>query len=446
MSQSVQFNIFALRLTLTFILACFAPLGSASGGTGNYETAYGYRALEYNTGGENSAFGYESLYRNTTGASNTAMGTWTLTSNTTGDGNSAFGSETMYHNSSGVQNSAFGVRGLSNNSTGSSNTAVGYFTLWHNTIGDFNTAVGQNALGENIDGTRNTALGSSVLSSNTSGSYNTATGRGALAANTTGSYNHAYGAQALSSNTEGIYNAAYADHALTLNSTGSYNTAAGSYALGSNTTGSNNIALGAQAGSGLTTGNNNIDIGATGTAAEANTIRIGKAGTQTKTFIQGISGVTVANGVHVVVAPSGKLGVATSSREYKEKIKPMENASEALLALKPVTFKYKQDLDPDGIPQFGLVAEEVETVDPDLVARDADGKAFTVRYEAVNAMLLNEFLKEHRKVEQLEAAQARSERTAAQQQKQIEALTSGLQKVSAEVHLGKANLQTAANQ
>ena len=168
-----------------------------------------------------------------------------------------------------------------------------------------------------------------------------------------------------------------------------------------NTTGSNNIALGFNAGFNLTTGSNNIDIGNTGVAAgESNTIRIGTEGTQKATFIAGISGVTVAGGVGVIIDTNGHLGTVVSSARFKDEIKPMDKASEAILALQPVTFRYKKELDPDGIPQFGLVAEQVEKVNPDLVARDEQGKPYTVRYEAVNAMLLNEFLKEHRKVEE----------------------------------------------
>ena len=183
--------------------------------------------------------------------------------------------------------------------------------------------------------------------------------------------------------------------------------------------------MGSNAGANLTSGSNNIDIGAPGTAGEANKIRIGKQGTQNGTFIAGISGVAVS-GAQVVVNTTGKLGVAAFSACFKEAIKPMDKASEAILALKPVTFRYKQELDPDKIPQFGLVAEDVEKVNPDLVVRDEDGKVMTVRYEAVNAMLLNEFLKAHRKQQ---GQQIMIER----QQKQIEALTAGLQKVTSRV-------------
>jgi uncharacterized coiled-coil protein SlyX len=228
--------------------------------------------------------------------------------------------------------------------------------------------------------------------------------------------------------------------------------AEGFEALANNKSGSSNIALGSNAGINLTTGSNNIDIGARGAAGEANTIRIGKSGTQKKAFVAGIRGVTVASGVGVIVGTTGQLGTVLSSARFKEEIKPMDKASEAILQLKPVTFYYKQELDPDAIPQFGLIAEEVEKVNPDLVVRDEDGRVNTVRYEAVNAMLLNEFLKEHRKVEeqqatitQLESKVAKQELAAAQQQKAIEALTATVQKVSEKVALSKPAPQLVAN-
>jgi len=170
----------------------------------------------------------------------------------------------------------------------------------------------------------------------------------------------------------------------------------------------------------------NIDIGNAGVADEAGIIRIGKVGTQTATFIAGISGVTVPGGVGVIVGNNGKLGAVVSSERFKDEIKPMDKASEAILALQPVSFRYKHELDPDGIPQFGLVAEQVEKVNPDLVARDDQGKPYTVRYEAVNAMLLNEFLKEHRKVEEQEA-------TIAQLKKGMEVLTARLDKQDSKI-------------
>jgi hypothetical protein len=181
--------------------------------------------------------------------------------------------------------------------------------------------------------------------------------------------------------------------------------------------------LGFAAGSNLTTGSNNIDIGNTGVAGEANKIRIGKVGTQTATFIAGIHGVTVASAVGVVVDVNGHLGTVTSSARFKEAIKPMDKASEAILALQPVTFRYKHELDPDGIPQFGLVAEQVEKVNPDLVARDSEGKVYTVRYDAVNAMLLNEFLKEHRTVQELKEEIKALTATVKEQASQIQKVT-----------------------
>jgi hypothetical protein len=231
---------------------------------------------------------------------------------------------------------------------------------------------------------------------------------------------------ALFSNETGTNNTATGTGALIGNTTGISNTAIGYNALRSNTTSSTNVALGAGAGQNLITGSNNIDIGAAGVAGEAKIIRIGTQGTQQCTFIAGIRGSTVGGGTTVVVNPAGKLGVAPSSERFKNGIKPMDKASEVILALKPVTFRYKQVLDPDGAPQFGLVAEQVEKVNPDLVVRGEDGKVMTVRYDAVNAMLLNEFLKEHRRNEEQEA-------TIAKQQKQIEALPAGLQKVTARI-------------
>jgi hypothetical protein len=192
----------------------------------------------------------------------------------------------------------------------------------------------------------------------------------------------------------------------------------------------------------------NIDIGNPGVAAESATIRIGVQGTQSRTFVAGISGSPIT-GTSVVVNSFGRLGTVASAQRFKDDIKPMDKASEAILALKPVTFRYKKEVDPDGIPQFGLVGEELEKVNPDLVARDEEGKVYTVRYEAVNAMLLNEFLKEHRKNEEQEARIAELKRdfraTVAQQQKQIEALTVGLQKVSAQIEASKPVPLTVLN-
>jgi len=275
------------------------------------------------------------------------------------------------------------------------------------------------------------------LYSNTIGSSNTATGFQALYLNNGGS-NTATGIFAMYNNTTGGDNCAFGGRALNNNTTGNNNTALGILALVNNTVGSNNIALGYFAGSHIKTGSNNIEIGNRGMAADSHTIRIGAQETHNTTYIGGISGATVADGVGVVIDSNGHLGTITSSARYKEAIAPMDKASESILSLKPVSFRYKKELDPEGVPQFGLVAEDVEKVNPDLVARDADGKVYTVRYEAVDAMLLNEFLKEHRKVEEQGAIIAK-------QQKQIEALTAGLQKVSAEMEMDRSAPQTVVD-
>ena len=320
------------------------------------------------------------------------------------------------------------------------NTFLGDDALISNTTGNFNTAIGASALGSNTTGFDNTAIGTSTLPSNTTGSFNTAVGFSVLLHNTTGTLNTAIGNSALTSNTIGLENTATGNGALINNTTGNNNTANGSLALGSITTGNANIAIGDHAGAKLNSGSNNIYIGNRGSNVESNTIRIGLQGTQTTTSIAGISGATVPDGVGVIVGANGKLGTVVSSERYKDAIKPMDKASEAILALKPVTFCYKHELDPKGIPQFGLVAEQVEKVNPDLVARDEQGNPYTVRYEAVNAMLLNEFLREHRRVAEQGAMIAK-------QQKQIEALTAGFQKVSAQLEVNKfAPRSVVANQ
>src|SRR5712691_1466549 len=295
----------------------------------------------------------------------------------------------------------------------------------------------------------NTAEGTDALFSHTRGSHNTASGDFALYSNTSGDDNTADGHFALFHNTTGPRNTATGHGALYGNTTGEANTASGFNALLHNTAGSGNIALGASAGTNLRTGNKNIDIGNAGVTDESNTIRIGNVANQSATFIAGISGATVPTGVAVIVDGTGHLGTTTSSARYKDAVKPMDKASEAILALQPVTFRYKHELDPAGIPQFGLVAEDVEKVNPDLVARDADGKAYTVRYEAVNAMLLNEFLKEHRTVEELKKD---FQATIAQQQNEIKALAATvkeqaaqIQKVSAQVELSKPAARTVLN-
>jgi Chaperone of endosialidase len=402
---------------------------------------------------QNTVLGDDALINNTTGDGNTAVGFIALSSNTTGRQNVAIGYNALSSNVSGIVNVAIGPNALSSNTTGDDNTAIGNIALLENTTGSENTAIGSNALVSNRS-TGNTAIGHAALDFNTTGGFNTAVGASALASNTIGRQNVAIGSPGvLSGNTTGDFNIAAGSLALVASTTGNGNIAIGRNALSSNTTGSFNIALGVEAGGNLTAGGNNIDIGNQGVAGEANTIRIGTSEKHTNTFIAGISGATVPTGVAVIVDANGHLGTTTSSAHFKEAIKPMDKASEAILALQPVTFRYKHDLDPKGIPQFGLVAEEVEKVNPDLVARDEQGKPYTVRYEAVNAMLLNEFLKEHKKVEEQQATIAQLKSTVAQQQKRLEAkmaaqeaqigfLTAAFEKVSAQLELSKAAPQT----
>jgi hypothetical protein len=284
------------------------------------------------------------------------------------------------------------------------------------------------------------ASGALALYNNMTGGENTASGARALQSNRTGNFNTASGFDALVLNVSGSGNTGTGHSALRVNSFGHDNTAEGFKAL-YNATGSFNIAVGSNAGVNLGSDSNNIDVGNAGVAGDSNTIRIGEQGQHSAAYIAGIFGTTVT-GAGVIVDSTGHLGTVTSSARFKEAIKPMDKASEAILALKPVTFRYRHELDPNCIAQFGLVAEQVEKVNPDLVARDADGKVYSVRYEAVNAMLLNEFLKEHREVLQLKATvvQQQEEFRAkiARQQTQIEALTAGLQKVAAQVERGNS--------
>ena len=390
--------------------------------------------------GANTAEGQNALFSLTTGGFNTAVGYLSLRSNTTSSLNTAVGAGALLANTDGNNNTATGAGALLSNTIGVANTADGEFALFSNTEGGVNTALGDEALFSNTTGDLNTAMGGGALFLNTTGNDNTATGRSALSHNTTGGDNTANGYNALLNNNTGIVN-----------------TAIGTGALAGNTTGNSNTALGVLAGSNLTTGDNNIDIGfnVVGVAGESNTIRIGNTDI-TDTFVRGISGATASGGTAVFVNGNGKLGTMTSSERFKDEIKPIDKASEVILALRPVSFRYKKEIDPQGIPQFGLIAEEVEKVNPDLIIRDAAGKPQTVRYEQINAMLLNEFLKEHRKVQELEAKvtkqQKDSEASSAKQRDQIQGLIARLdaqageiQRVSAQLELSKSRSQTALN-
>jgi uncharacterized coiled-coil protein SlyX len=366
--------------------------------------------------GGNTAEGQNALLSLTTGQYNTGIGIFSVLSLTDGNFCTGIGAGTLLANTAD-QNTATGAGALFSSTTGEENTANGTFALFSNTEGNQNTAVGDNALFSNTEAGFNTATGHSALFSNTSGSSNTANGQSALFDNTTGDSNVAVGFIALSNNTGG----------------------------------SGNIALGAGAGFNVTSADNVICIGALG------------ANVSNRCYIGHIRGATVGNGdgINVIVDSDGQLGTSNSSRRFKKDIKPMDQTSEAILALKPVTFHYK-NLDSkkaENTPQFGLIAEEVAEINPDLVVLDPDGEPFTVRYDAVNAMLLNEFLKEHKKVEeqqtnmaQLNSEVANQAAIIAQQQKGMEVLTAQLkeqaaqiQKVSAQIEVSRPATKVTVN-
>jgi len=349
-------------------------------------------------------------------------------------------------------NTFLGDDALLNNFSGVENTAIGWEALYRNTTGILNTANGASALRSNTTGSVNTATGNGALYSNTTGSDNTAIGFDALSNNTTASSNTATGHLALVSNTTGYRNTATGESALYNNGAGHGNTAIGFQALYNNS-GSNNIALGFNAGNNLTTGSGNVCIGygVLGAGGESNTTRISNIYA------------SVASGRAVYVNSDNKIGTLVSSRRFKDEIKPMDKASEAILALKPVTFRYKKEIEPNGSVMFGLIAEEVEKVDPDLVTRNDKGEVETVRYEAVNAMLLNEFLKEHGTVQELKSAAAKQDATisqlrskVAQQQKDFQATVaqltarldeqaSQIQKVNAQLEVNRPAPQMISN-
>jgi Chaperone of endosialidase len=406
-------------LLIPLVVTCFAPLRTAQGVVPPPDGGYP---------GFTTAEGTKALFNLTTGSANTAIGWYSLETVTTGSFNTGVGAGTLVLNS-GDQNTATGVAALLLNTTGGFNTATGTASLVYNDTGSYNTAIGDRALFNNTTGDHNTAVGTAGLG-----------GGPALFNNTIGRFNTAVGGAALASNTEGDDNTAIGAGALADNIGGDENVAVGLNAL-NNSTGNNNVALGNYAGFGATTGSNNVYIGnqIEGTAGESNACYIGS-----------IFGQTASNGgTAVYVDASNKLGTLTSSKRFKEDIQAMGTASEALFALKPVTFHYQKEIDPACKSQLGLVAEEVEKVNPDLVVRDKEGKPYSVRYDQVNAMLLNEFLKEHRKNEEQGATIARQRKdfdaVLAQQQKQIDALTAGLQKVSAQIEASKPAPQVVNN-
>ena len=421
------------------------------GGYANFTTAEGQNALlNLSSGAANTAVGALSLESVAVGSFNTAVGAGTLLFDTA-DANTAIGAAALLFNTDGSSNTAIGVSALENN-TASGNTAVGSNALFFNTTGGTlsitnnlsvgpNVAVGQEALKKNTIASGNTAVGYQALGNNTAGfnntdlSISTAVGFQALA-NASGpdaALNDAFGYQALFSLTGGANNVAIGGNALRNLANGNVNLAVGSPAGFNLTSGDFNIFIGSDAGADVTTASNVICIGAAGNNVSGSC------------FIDHIFNATSSGGVGVFVNANGRLGTSTSSKRFKDDIKPMGKSSEALFALKPVTFHYKRELDGDRIPQFGLVAEDVEKVNPDLIVRDKDGKPYSVRYEQVNAMLLNEFLKAHKKVQQLEATVMQQQKSLASQQTQIEALGCDLQKVSAQLEINTTAPQMVLN-
>ncbi len=346
-------------------------------------------------------------------------------------GNTAEGQDALLSLGTGTFNTAVGFFSLRSDSTNSFNTAIGAGALLANTA-DQNTAAGAGALLNNTSGDVNTANGAFALFSNTGGAGNTATGVWALFSNSTGFFNTAVGSYALRDNT-GDANTAVGFSALPNNTTGVGNTAVGDSALDSNTTGSGNTALGADAGVGVSIANSVICIGTAG------------ADVDNSCFVGHIRDVQTANAdaIPVLIDSVGQLGTASSSAKFKKEIQPMGTASEAILVLKPVTFHYKSDK--TNTPQFGLIAEEVAQTNPDLVVRDKNGDIYTVRYDAVSAMLLNEFLKEHRRVEELKSAMAQQrkdfETAIAQQQEATEAVVARLTEQEARIHKVSAQIE-----
>ena len=412
--------------SIQLLLACFAlsqARGQLSpppdGCCSNFTTAEGCAALvSLTTGIANTGLGWRSLVFNSFASFNTGVGGGALALNN-GDSNTAVGAAALLLNTTGTENVAVGTDALVFNDGGNFNNAIGAFALLNNIDGAGNNALGDHALSSNIHGIGNTAVGDLALESNDSlgvgtANFNTALGASALLLNTDGGSNNAFGYSALSGNTAG-----------------SDNQAMGAFALVNNSTGSGNIAIGSLSGLNVTTANNVICIGhlLAGDNVD-NSCYIGN--------IWGKAGGSQA----VYVNESGKLGVQVSSRRFKQDIAPMEKASEVIYNLKPVTFRYKSEIECSRPLGFGLIAEEVEKVNPDLVARDQDGRPYTVRYDAVNAMLLNEFLKEHQTIQEqqkeIDALKSELKANAVRQQKQIEALTAGLQKVSAQREMGKA--------
>jgi Chaperone of endosialidase len=393
-------------------LACFLLLVRAQ--------AVGPEAPDAALPGGNTAEGQLALGSLTTGFYNSAFGIYSLLSLTDGNFNTGVGASTLLVNTAG-ENTATGAGALLSNSIGNQNTANGTFALFNNTEGDGNTAVGFNA-----------------LTNNTTGQANTATGGGALGDNISGHSNTADGISALINNINGVQNTANGRAALFFNTSGNNNTATGVGALQGNLTGNDNTAIGRSAGFDIT-GDGNVCIGegVLGVAGENNTTRV-------RNIYDTVQPVVGTDPDVVTIDSSGKLGRANvSSRRYKHDIQPMAKASEALYALKPVSFRYNKQYDTTQTIAFGLIAEEVAEVYPDLVGRNREGQPESVRYEQINAMLLNEFLKEHKKVEEQQATIGELKSTVAQQQKGMEILTARLKEQAAQIQKVSAHLEVS---
>lgn len=446
------------NITITAVLCavgCFALRPSAEavfpppdGGYPGFTTAEGTNALQnLTTGVANTAAGWYSLFANTEGNYNTAVGAGTLIFNSA-DSNTAIGVGALLLNTSGNLNTAVGVSALLSNTEASRNTAIGSNALSANSTGEFNTGIGESALATNAQGEGNVATGSSALASNTEGNYNTATGYRALLRNTTGTLNTANGKDALFSNTEGQNNTATGFSALLNNTNGSANTAVGREALLHNTIGALNTAIGFGALDNNTSGGSNIAVGVSAGAnvtTASGVICIYNAGENVNNscYIGNIWN-QPGGSQAVYVNGLGKLGAQVSSRRFKDEIKLMEHASEVIYGLKPVSFRYKPEIEPTRPLGFGLIAEEVEEINPELVTCDSNGQAASVRYDAINAMLLNEFLKEHRQAAEQQVKLTELEKQfqtlSAQQQEEIRALRAQLldqgvliQKISAQL-------------
>jgi hypothetical protein len=432
-------------------LVCFALLPNAQavvpapdGGYPGGNTAEGQNALfSLTTGGYNAAVGLFSLRSNTTGSFNTAMGAGALFANNANQ-NTATGAGALLSNTTGAFNTANGAFALFSNTGGPSNTAVGNMALLNNTSGDRNTALGESAMIANTMGASNTAIGVSALRNNATGNFNTAVGHDSLVANQV-SDNTAVGFRAAYSNTTGYSNTAIGNGALIANNIGWENTAIGDGALASNTASTTNTAVGVRALGGGTQGVLNTAIGyeagynvdGIGNVCIGAAVH-GQAGELGITRIANIYSTGAASGRAVFVTSDNILGTLKSSRRYKDDIRPMAEASDVIFSLHPVSFRYKKEIDPARCLSFGLIAEDVAQVDPNLVTPDENGKPETVRYETVNAMLLNEFLKEHEKVQELEAAlDAVNVRLKKQE--------ADLRKVSAVVGVGKAGSHLASS-